>query len=825
MNMFRSYWKIAWRNIGRHKTFTLINILGLALGICFCLVIFLMGYFEFGYDRFHPDRERIFHLGYTIKTGEGVDESWNSSRVMAALPAAMRRELTGLEAVTGFYSGWEPRVKVPNKEAKSGFSEFPEDQRSSWAETILADPAYFSIFSYKWLAGNPASLQKPFQVVLSASRVHRYFGTALPASVIGKELVFDDSIHLYVSGVVADQTEHTDFVTEEFVSFSTIRSSGLKDQYSPDEWRPVRGKPEIWAFVKLAKGVKPEQVGAELGDLVKRNIPSGGRAKKLLMQPLSDIHFNNAYSHDDIRKANKPALYGLIAIAAFILILAVINFINLSTAQSIRRAREVGVRKVLGSGRTGLTIQFLTETLFLVLLSVALAILLVQPILRIFKDFIPPGVNFTLAPPVLLFLLGMTALTTLLAGYYPARVLSSYLPVISLKGGAEYQGNQAWTLRRGLIVFQFAISLIFIICTLVVSNQVRYMLRTDYGFKTDALLTVQTNWRDSLRKVRVFQEKLSQLSGVEKVIREASPPIGWGHGGAPFIYKGPGKIITSEVEMDLGDESFIPFYNIQILAGRNLLHKDSMQEVLINEQAARSFGFDKAEQAVGKFLYSQIDNRERSFLVVGVVADYHTQSFRDPIHPLVIGHWPEQERYLGIRLSLADKGTGEMSKTLESIQSAYKSVYPDDEFVYVFMDESIRNMYENEQNMAMLVRSAMIVTIFISCMGLFGVSLFSAEKRTKEIGIRKVLGASVGNIVLLLSKDFVWLILLAILIASPVAWWAMRHWLNNYPYRIQLGLPLFILAGLCGILIGMLTVSSLAIRAAYVNPVESLRAE
>jgi ABC-type antimicrobial peptide transport system permease subunit len=513
------------------------------------------------------------------------------------------------------------------------------------------------------------------------------------------------------------------------------------------------------------------------------------------------------------------------AIAVFILALAGINFVNLSTAQSIRRAREVGVRKVLGSGRTGLALQFLTETLLVVLFSVILAVSLVKPILGIFRGVIPPGVDFRVNGSVGLFLLVLTLLTTLLAGYYPARVLSSYRPVTSLKGAVEYQGNQGWTLRRGLIVFQFSISLAFIICTLVVGSQVRYMLRTDYGFKTDAIVTVATNPRDSARLIKVLQDRLSELPGIEKITRENGAPIGWGHMTMPFVYKGLGTAPVSVSEVSAGDESYVPFYNMHILAGRNIRHTDSLQEVLVNETATRSFGFKRPEQALGKFLFHPVNGKEMPFPIVGVVADYHTESFQAPIHSLVIGHLPETERFLGVRLAMAGKRTSDMQKSLTEIEKVYKSVYPNRDFDYLIMDESIRGMYEDEMSLSMLVRSAMLVTIFISCMGLFGVSLFAAQKRTREIGIRKVLGASVGNIVILLNREFLALVTLSTLIASPIAWWTMSRWLDGYAYRIRLGLPLFVVAGLCGILIALATVSFQSIRAARANPVKSLKTE
>jgi len=821
--MLKSYWKIAWRNITGHKTFTFINVLGLALGICFCLVIFLVAYFEFSFDRWHPDRERIYHLGYHMSVGSGVDESWNMSRVMPALPEAIRRELTGVEAVTGFYEFWQPKVKVADKTAASGYTEFPAPERGSWSETLISSPDYFSIFQYKWLAGSPASFLQPFQVVLAASRAKQYWGNIPAAAMVGKELICDDSIHLFVSGIVEDWKGNTDFATSAIVSFSTIQNCGLRYRFSTDSWVGVRGKPELWSFVKLARGIDPGQFKARLDGLVKRHTPPGADVRKILLQSLSDVHFDNTYSHDDIRNAYKPTLYGVIAIAVFVLLLAVINFINLSTAQSIRRAKEVGIRKVMGSRRTGLTLQFLTETSFVVLFSVILAACLVKPVLGVFRDFIPSGVVFTPDLPVLLFLLGIMVVTTLLAGYYPARVLSSYLPVICLKGNAAYEGSQGWSLRRGLIVFQFTISLVFIICTLVVSNQVRYMLTTDYGFKSDAIVTVATNWRDSLRKVQVFRDKLSQVPGIESIVRESGPPIGWGHWYMPFVYKGASEVKVNEVTA--GDESYVPFYNMHITAGRNIHHTDSMREVLVNETAVHSFGFSKPEQVLGKFLYVQVNGVERSFPIVGVVADYHTESFRSPIHSLVITHWPEQEIYLGVKLAMTGKGAGEAHKILEAMERVFESVYPDRDLNYVFMDESIRSMYEDEQKISLLVRSAMLVTIFISCMGLFGVALFSAYKRTREIGIRKVLGASVGNIVFLLTREFVLLVMLAIVIAAPVAWWSMNHWLNSFAYRIRPGFPLFATAAAGSILIALCTVSFQAIRAARANPAENLRAE
>ena len=678
------------------------------------------------------------------------------------------------------------------------------------------------MFQYQWVAGNPAALQQPFQVVLSASRARQYFGNVPFSEMMGRRLVLNDTISLSVGGVVADWKERSDLVTNVFVSLSTAGRTGLRDRFPTDNWYGKRGAAEMFVFVKLSPGTDAQRVRGQIRAVARANMRPEAKQEMQLL-PLSDLHFAVGYSHDPIRKAHKPALYGVTALAVFILVLAVINFINLSTAQSIRRSREVGVRKVLGSGRAGLTLQFLMETAVVVGFAVVVATVLVPLSLRVFHDFIPDGLRFVFDAPVLFFLLGMVVVTTLLAGFYPARVLSGYRPVISLRGAAEYQGNSAWNLRRALIIFQFSISLGFIICTLVVGRQVKYILHTDYGFKTDAVLTLYTNWKDSLSKVTVLQTKLAGLPRVAGVVRESGPPVGWGHSFWGWA-AGPGDSLA-ETETNMGDESFVPFYGMRIVAGRNLRHTDSLQELLINETAARYFGFGTPEKALGKFLYRGFFNQRIPAPIVGVVADYHTASFHDAIQPVVIGHMPQSETYLGVRLALAGRGAGEMKKALDEIRGAYKGVYPDQDMGYQFMDESIADMYADEQKMSLLVGSAMFATIFISCMGLFGVALFAVEKRTREVSIRKVLGASVPQIVVLLCRDFILLVILAMSIATPVAWWYMHRWLEGFAYRIPLGIPLFLAAGICGIGIALLTIGFQAVRVARANPVKSLNTE
>jgi putative ABC transport system permease protein len=585
-------------------------------------------------------------------------------------------------------------------------------------------------------------------------------------------------------------------------------------------------------FIKLAKGIAPAKVEGLVKLLAMRHMKTDSlSALNVQLQPLSDIHFNDDYSHEDIRKAHLPTLYALMGIALFILSLAAVNFINLSTAQSLQRAKEIGVRKVLGSGKAQLMHQFLIETGMLTTLATVAAALLVIPVMFFLRDYIPSGVRFNpFAPSTLIFLMSVILFITFLAGLYPAKVMAGYLPVQALKGSGSWKSDEKRWMRKGLIVFQFTISLIFIIVTLVIGKQIRFMLHTDYGLKTEAIVTVSSDGSDTTGKIAVLEQRFGQLPGVKQIVREGTVPTGWGMMFSSITYKDK-NVKDQQVILDFGDEKFVPFYQMRIVAGRNLRNSDSLAEWIINETMVKNLGFSRPQQALGKMLY--LNNRGRP--IVGVVADFHLQSFRDVIKPVVIGHLPGIEQTLGVKLAVpgttlgrtttAEGNSGDVKATLRAMERIYKELYPGSPFEYRFLDESIANMYETEQKTASLVEVAMSLAIFISCMGLFGLSLFTVERRAREIGIRKVLGATVTDIVRLLCKDAVLLVLLALVIASPVALMLARHWLQDFAYRVSVNWGIFILAGLAAVSIALITVSWQSIRAAMANPVNNLRME
>jgi putative ABC transport system permease protein len=813
--MLKNYLKLAWRNIARHRAYSFINILGLSLGLSVCLVIFLLSYFELSTDTFHPDHQRIYRL---VSKEVRPDFTFLQGAVPPITPLVVRQGIPGLEAIAAWY-GYEAHVQpVANDKPATGKNVIPAPA------TIIAEPEYFSIFSHHWLAGSPATaLNAPFKVVLTVSRARIYFGNIPPEKTMGRELIYNDSLRLTVSGIVEDWRQNSDFLYTDFISFATINTSFLRHKINLDQW----GSPDIpqtsMTFVKLAKNVDTAQVNRQLATLSRGHIHfDDNNIFTLTLQPLADIHYNENVS-DNFPKAHRPTLYALMGIAAFILLLAVINFINLSTAMAIRRAKEVGVRKVLGSGRLSIILQFLVETALLTGCALVIAMLAVQPIITLFHSFLPSALEFhPFTPSVLLFLLGIAVLTTLLSGLYPAKVLSAWLPVLCLKGaGAPTTLNEKGGFRKSLIVFQFTISLLFIICTLVIGRQINYMRTQDLGFSTDAILNINTDMGDTTQRSKRLALLIQQIPGVDLVAREVFPPATDMHTGFPLKYKGQHPVDINACIM-MADDNFIPLYHIRLLAGSPLRNTDTLTGFVVNEAMTRNMGLTDPREAVGKMLYGG----DRGVPIIGVVADFHEYSYHENIVPIAMMDFSgPPKNNIAVRLNSRLHQLGQLQTVISRMEQAWKKVYPGTPFNYRFLDDAIAAMYTKEEKTAVLMNTAMVLTIFISCMGLFGLAMFTAGQRKKEVGIRKVLGATVMDITLMLSGSFARLIALAVLIASPLAWYLMTRWLQDFAYRISIGGMVFLLAGGIALSIAMLTIGFQTLKLAFSNPAEILRTE
>ncbi len=824
--MIRNYFKTAWRNITKHRSNTIINVLGLALGICSALIIFLIVSYELGFDNFQTDKDRI----YRIVSDQQDNATGNTDHVggmINALPMTVRNELTGFKTVAAFYN-YYAGVSIKNSAGQTIKKFDPVRLGEEASPIIVADPQYFDLFKYQWLQGNPATaLNEPFKVVLSESEANKYFGPGGSASAVGKTILYrdvllNDSLTVTVSGVVRDWNKQTDFGFRDFISSATIQHSFLSKIIQLDHWGNWNGTAQ--GFVKLDKGISFAQVEKQFAAFFQRHIPPyPGHTVTLKLQPLNDIHYNSNYHDFYSGKAHLPTLYGLIGIAGFILVIAVINFVNLSTARSLYRAREIGVRKVLGSSRNGLMLQFLSETFLLTLFAVIVSVILAFPVLNSLHNLIPVGIALNLLSPfTLVFLVMITLVTTLLAGFYPAKVLSSYKPALTLKGGQGAQKNSGGYLRKTLIVFQFTVSLIFVISTLIVGNQLHYVLNKDLGFNKDAIVAFYTSYNNPNQRAGIFAQKLLTLPDIKQASVHLDAPAAKVHSNTHFELTNAPDIKLSAA-YEAGDQNYVPLFGLKIIAGRNLAGSDNNAEFLINETAVRQLGFKDPRDILGKTANSGIDDRKGT--IVGVVKDFNAYSLHDAIPPFFITSNSSIERAVSIKLTGKSGAAGSLSKDIAQIQSIWKSLYPNEKFEYHFFDDNIAKLYESEQKTSALLNIAMVIAIFISCMGLFGLATFTAQQRMKEIAVRKVLGASVSGIVTLLNRDFVGLVGIAILIASPLAYYFMHAWLQDFAYRIAISWWVFLLSGLAAILIALITISFQSVKAAISNPVKSLRNE
>ena len=797
----------------RHKLTTIVNIVGLSLGICVCLIIYLILSFELNFESFVPDRGNTYRLVNNRKLPDG--SRIDITNLPFPVKNALRQELTATKLITGFhlydYYGRQVNIPIAGNRLKKYFSR---------GEIAIAAGDYFSMFPAKVLAGN-ISLHEPYQVVLTRDKAEKYFGHQKPANFLGKQVIYGDSLRVTVGGIIDNWPKNTDFGFKDFISESTSNSKFLIDKFNNDDWNSESET----IFVQLNDKRAYKGMLNQLEAFSKKYLSNQPDFKnRIFLQPLSAVHFSTEFNYEyeyPLNKTYLPALYGLAGIALFILILAAINFINLSAARAITRSKEIGIRKVIGSSRFEIISQLLVETLIITVISVLISVTLIVPVLSYFKSYIPEGVIFSLVNPVLyLFLAGITIFTTFLAGFYPAFRLSGLAPVSSLKGNYFFQsGSLSNYLRKGLIVFQFTISLCFVLCAVIMGSQLRYIFKKGPGFKTDAIISFYAGTPDdNTNKIKSFSDRVRQIPGVSNVALQSFDPISSVHIDIKLIYKNKDeKELTTAIQY--GDRNFISLYQMPIIAGRNPIPSDSSKELIINRSVVSLLGFTNPKDAIDKTLYYG----ETAFTVAAVIEDFHENSFYEAIRPVVIKSDATQEQAIAVKLDVKGKQSGVIKAVLGKLEALWKEYYPDRDFYYRFMDDSISAMYEKDQRTSDLINISVLITLCISCMGLFGLSVFTAQRKTKEIGIRKVLGASTLHIFSILIRDLIYLILLAAVIASPIGWYFMNTWMENFTYRVPVSWWMFVLSGMGAIVLALVTVSFQGIRAANANPVESIR--
>ena len=817
--MLKNYFTTALRNFSRNKVFSFINIIGLSIGISASLVIFLLVQYDLSFDKFEKESTRIYRITQHGKNDHG---SWQCGCLPEPTAEAIKKEIPGLELVVPFETNGESKITIPWPDPNQ-----PVVLRKN-KEIVFADETYTDLLGYTWLAGSPAtSLKQPYQVVLAEKDARLFYANTKYADIIGKPFIYDDTVQCTVSGILKDLPGNTDFFYGAIVSRPTLYTARLKPKYFGNS-NSVNSADQL--FVRLAPGTKTATVDTLMTKLLNGGTNSGPNPSHAsaftILQPLSDLHFNTDLGvFDESRQADKPTLYYLLAVAAFLLLLACINFINLTTAQASQRAKEIGIRKTLGSQRRQLMFQFLTETFALTTLATSFSLILLPFLLKIFADFIPTDFHFSLLqqPGVMVFLAILVLVVTILSGIYPAIILSGFKPIGVLKNQAHANTSQtrsAW-LRKSLTVFQFVIAQVFIIGTLLVSKQISYAINKDLGFKRDAIVYFRVSRDKQATKMPVLLDKLRSIPGIAMISISSNPPSINSTWTSTMTFNDGKKAISENVQVKLADSNYFRMYGFRLLAGASAPQSDTINAVVINETYLHILGYQDPQKIIGK----QITEFNGNPHIVGVMADFFPHSLHDPIKPLLIANGTKNERVFNIKLQPHNADGSNWPATLAAIQKAYQQVYPNDDYDYEFVDQTIAKFYDAERNISRLLMWATGLTIFISGLGLLGLVIYITNQRTKEIGIRKVIGATITQLIVLLSRDFLKLIGLAILIALPISWWGSRKWLENFAYKTTLSWWVFALGGATLLLIALAILCIRTLRSALANPVNALRSE
>ncbi|GAB3180889.1 ABC transporter permease [Telluribacter humicola] len=791
-DMIRNYLKIAFRNLWLNKLYSLLNLTGLSVGLAASVLILLWVQNELSFDDYHHQADQTFRVTNTLKVS---DEPWVWSNSPLMLGEAALREVPGIERVTQFKKPWQALAFRINNDLRSE------------ENAAFVDSTWFASFDYHFLLGDPKrALDEPNSIVLTESKAQNWFGE--PAAAMGK-MVRLDSLDMVVRAVVRDNPPNSSF------RYDVLLSNVQNRERSHDEnWNNFNYQ----LFLQLKAGTQPEKIGQQLTQLYHTYKKDSSITASLI--PLRDIHFNTTFQSDSLPKGNRRTVTTLGLVGLLILIIASINYVNLATALTSQRAKEVGVKKIIGAGRKRLFAQFMTESTLLTLLALGLALAIIRLCLPLFNNF--TGHQFTLDfqnGTLWLLLLGSIGLTILLSGVYPSLLLSSLEPVKVLKGGNVLSSKNTH-FRQGLVIVQFTISIILIVSTIVIFQQLRFAQTQDPGYQREHVFTFQMPYSAgaSTPNNRDFiKHRLRELHGVVGVTsaNQSIVDLQSKHSGS---LKWEGR--PEEYEPTVAQFSVEP--ETRSVLGLNLAQGRWFQEdmkldtanVILNETAVKTLGL-KAP-VVGQWFEFQ----GRRGQVIGVVKDFHFRSYHQKIEPMVLFYNPGWQMQVFARIS-----PGAAARLLAEAERIWHERYPETPFRYTFLDESFDRLYQAERKAGQLFNVFANIAILISCLGLFGLATFSAERRTKEIGVRKVLGASVTSIISLLSRDFVILVLIALALATPVAWYAMHQWLQDFAYRIDIEWWVFVLAGTLAVGIALLTVSFQSVKAALMNPVKSLRSE
>jgi putative ABC transport system permease protein len=792
--MFKNYLKIAWRNLKKNKVFSIINILGLTIGITCCMMIFLFIMNEFSVDRFHKQKTHIY------RAMRGFEDNGNVVKVPYLSPPY----------ATALLNDYPDAIKAAVRVMPANGLVSFDDHSFNEKKLFVADASFFTVFSFPLLKGNAATvLNDPASVVLTETTAKKYFGSQDP---MGKTIVLDKERQLKVTGIARDvpSNSHLDF--DLVIPLSNYANAG---------WFGVWNNNNLFTYVLLNDHASWAQMEKQLKGFMEKymgpDMARSGTKAQLTLTPMSDIYFEPASPFDNVKHGDKTVVYIFLSIAILILLIACINFMNLSTIRAVERSKEVGLRKVLGALRQHLVGQFIGESVLLTLISCVLAVGLLQLLMPVYNQLLGYSLTISwMSLPIYLFLAGVILVVGLVAGSYPAFFLSAFSPIQALKGKLKI-GKGGSIFRQALVVVQFSISVLLIIGTIIIMRQMSFVKNKELGFEKEHTVLVKIDNDDIYRQRDNFKNELQSNSNIASVSLMSGEPGGFYD---MHSFEVEGRNEPWKARTNFADFEIVKALGLKIIAGRNFSPQfvtDSTDAVLINHTAAKDLGYTP-EQALGKWIQNIYRDSARR-RIVGVVEDFNFLSLKEQMDPLVIA--PNQDR----RVAVIKLKAGDVNQALAAVEKVYHKVAPVYPFEYSFLDQKFDVLYKKDLRQQTLITVFSALAIFIACLGLFGLASFTATKRTKEIGVRKVLGASEKSIVALLSKEFIRLVGFALLIAFPLAWWAMHRWLENFAYRISISWWMFAVAGILVILVAFITVSFQSIKAAVANPVNSLRSE
>jgi len=807
--MLRNYILIALRNIRRSKSYSLINILGLSLGVGCCLLLTLYIQDELSYDRHHEHLDDLYRITTRFESDMGINSQGSVSPPIAM---AVREEVPEIASAA--------RVLNPPGVVQSLIRY--EDNTFYEIDGLLADSTVFDVLTYKFIEGSPKkALIDPNTVVINDKLAQKLFGTESALEKIISISQGNTPVNFKVTGVIQDNTR-THFHANFLISMTSdgwaanMRSSDMANEWSGQNFIPT--------YVKLVPGHNKDNVIKKINQVLVKHgaeaMKAMGMKKNLGLEPVKDIYLKA----EGAQSQRITYIYVITSIAAFILLIACINFMNLSTARATKRANEIGVRKVMGAIRSSLITQLLGEAMIIVLISILLSIVFVQLALPYFNQLTDKTISFG-SENIFYFsiaLVVITLITGLLAGSYPAFYLSSFQPAQVLKGKSTI-GNASGWLRRSLVVFQFMIAIVLVCGMVIISQQLNFMQTENLGFDSRAKIILPLRSGSARDNYSTLRDELVKNSSIHRVSGANYLPGSAILNDMSFYMDGGNMDIAVNNRRNTIDHGYMELLGIKLLAGRYFTDNYSQEtgKVIINATSAKRFGMTP-EQMVGRALHFDWQGKQNHFEVIGVMEDYHQTSLKQEIRPIMFQMTAEPK---GIRFVIADVDAEKFASTLESVEQTWKSLISDTPFEYSFLDENIQKQYDEDRKVSHIITIFSVIAMFISCLGLYGLSAYMAERRFKEIGVRKVMGARVDQIVRLMSTEFIKLVIIAFVIAVPIAWYAMNKWLEGFAYKIPITISVFIYAGLAALLIALLTVSFESVKAASADPVKSLRNE